>query len=167
MILKIYKYGSPILRNRCKIVNSISSDIKQLADDMINTMYENDGIGLSANQVGFDLSLSIIGKHALESENDLIIINPKIIEYSDEKTIEEEGCLSIPDIREKVIRSKDIVLEYQDLNLKTITRTFVDLPARVIQHETDHLNGVFFTDRLSFVKKKLLNKKLNRIAKES
>jgi peptide deformylase len=167
MILKIYKYGSPILRNQCKIVNSISSDIKQLADDMINTMYENDGIGLSANQVGFDLSLSIIGKHALESENDLIIINPKIIEYSDEKTIEEEGCLSIPDIREKVIRSKDIVLEYQDLNLKTITRTFVDLPARVIQHETDHLNGVFFTDRLSFVKKKLLNKKLNRIAKES
>ena len=167
MIFKIYKYGSPILRNRCKIVNSISSDIKQLADDMINTMYENDGIGLSANQVGFDLSLSIIGKHALESENDLIIINPKIIEYSDEKTIEEEGCLSIPDIREKVIRSKDIVLEYQDLNLKTITRTFVDLPARVIQHETDHLNGVFFTDRLSFVKKKLLNKKLNRIAKES
>jgi len=167
MILKIYKYGSPILRNRCKIVNSISSDIKQLADDMINTMYENDGIGLSANQVGFDLSLSIIGKHALESENDLIIINPKIIEYSDEKTIEEEGCLSIPDIREKVIRSKDIVLEYQDLNLKTITRKFVDFPARVIQHETDHLNGVFFTDRLSFVKKKLLNKKLNRIAKES
>ncbi len=167
MILKIYKYGSPILRNRCKIVNSISSDIKQLTDDMINTMYEDDGIGLSANQVGFDLSLSIIGKHALESENDLIIINPKIIEYSDEKTIEEEGCLSIPDIREKVIRSKDIVLEYQDLNLKTITRKFVDLPARVIQHETDHLNGVFFTDRLSFVKKKLLNKKLNQIAKES
>ncbi|MEA3500496.1 MAG: peptide deformylase, partial [Candidatus Marinimicrobia bacterium] len=116
-------------------------------------------------QVGFDLSLAIIGKYALESENDLIIINPKIIEYSDEKTFEEEGCLSIPGITEKVTRSKHIVLKYQDLNLETITKEFVDLPARVIQHETDHLNGVFFTDRLSFVKKKLLNKQLNEIAK--
>lgn len=165
MILKIYKYGSQILRNKCQFIKSISSDTKQLIDDMTDTMYKDDGIGLSANQVGFDLSLAIIGKHALESENDLIIINPKIIEYSDEKTFEEEGCLSIPDIREKVNRSKEIVLEYQDLNLKTITKKFVDLPARVIQHETDHLNGIFFTDRLSFVKKKLLNKKLNQIAK--
>ncbi len=163
--MKIYKYGSQILRNKCQFIKSISSDTKQLIDDMTDTMYKDDGIGLSANQVGFDLSLAIIGKHALESENDLIIINPKIIEYSDEKTFEEEGCLSIPDIREKVNRSKEIVLEYQDLNLKTITKKFVDLPARVIQHETDHLNGIFFTDRLSFVKKKLLNKKLNQIAK--
>ncbi len=125
MILKIYKYGSQILRNKCQTVNSISSDTEQLIDDMTDTMYEDDGIGLSANQVGFDLSLAIIGKYVLESENDLIIINPEIIEYSDEKIFEEEGCLSIPGITEKVTRSKHIILKYQDLNLKLLQRNLL------------------------------------------
>ncbi len=166
MILKIFKYGAPVLRKKCKIITNISTDIAQLVDDMINTMYEDDGIGLSANQVGKDLSLAIIGKDAVDSENDLVIINPKIIKYSDEKTTEEEGCLSIPDIKEKVVRSQNIILEYQDMNLNTHTQMFSDFPARVIQHETDHLNGVFFTDRISFIRKKLLNKQLNEIANQ-
>ncbi|MEA1986924.1 MAG: peptide deformylase [Candidatus Marinimicrobia bacterium] len=166
MELKIYKYGASILRRKCKLVKSITTDIEKLIPNMIETMYADDGIGLSANQVGHDISLSIIGKDAVESENDLVLINPKILEYSDEKSYEEEGCLSIPDITEKVSRSKYIKLKYQDLDLKEQINDFSDFTARVIQHEVDHLNGVFFTDRISFLKRKLINKKLKQIAEE-
>ncbi len=163
--LEIYKYGSSILRETMPRMEKINDDILELIQNMHYTMYEEDGIGLSANQVGAYCHLCIIGASLTEESNldDFVVINGKVLESSG-SSVSEEGCLSFPEIREDVIRPETIVLQYQDENLDEYTKEFDGLIARVIQHEIDHLNGVYFIDRISPISRKLLKKQLSKIA---
>lgn len=164
-ILDIYLYGASVLRERVHPIEKMTDDIHQLIDDMILTMYEDDGIGLSANQVGQSVALFVVGSGAFEDERpDMVFINPAILEMSEETETMEEGCLSVPDIREEVTRPKSVRIRYKDPDMKDHEETFTGFPARVIQHENDHLNGIFFTDRIGPVRKMLLKRKLGEIA---
>ena len=164
-ILDIYLYGASILREKVHPVENMTDDISQLIDDMILTMYEDDGIGLSANQVGRSVSLFVVGSGAFNDErSDMVFINPEILEISEETETMEEGCLSVPDIREEVTRPESVRIRYKDTDMKDHEETFSGFPARVIQHENDHLNGIFFTDRIGLVRKMLLKRKLAEIA---
>jgi peptide deformylase len=164
-ILKIYTYGAPVLRKKTSPVEKVTDTIRRFTQDMILSMYDDDGIGLSANQVGESISLFVAGSAAFEDERgDSVFLNPDITEMSDETEIQEEGCLSIPGIRENVSRALTIRLRWQDLDLKLHEETFTGFPARVIQHEYDHLNGIFFVDRVSAVRKMFLRKQLSELA---
>ena len=163
--LEIFKYGSSILRETMPLVEEMTDDIRELISNMYHTMYEEEGIGLSANQVGMSHHLCVIGA-SLHEEcglDDFVIINGKVLDSSGSSS-EEEGCLSFPGIHEAVARSENIVLRYQDENLKEHKRDFDGFIARVIQHELDHLNGVYFIDRISSLSRKLLKKQLKTIS---
>ncbi|MCD6233932.1 MAG: peptide deformylase [Candidatus Marinimicrobia bacterium] len=163
--LKIFTYGAPVLRKKTAPVNKMTDAIRRFTQDMVLTMYDDDGIGLSANQVGESRAIFVVGAAAFEDERgDSVFLNPEILEMSEETDIQEEGCLSIPGIRENVPRALTIRLRWQDLNLKTHEETFTGFPARVMQHEYDHLNGIFFTDRISPVRKMFIKKKLSELA---
>ena len=146
-LLHLQKYGSSHLRKKAIPVKDFS-DLKNLIDDMLETMYHKEGIGLAANQVGSEFSLFVIDVNNLEDEIDTeprIFINPKIVRYEGECDI-EEGCLSIPEIRAVITRAESVTIEYQDLQQVDHTDTFIGMSARVIQHEIDHLEGKYFTD---------------------
>tara|TARA_B100000686_G_scaffold355381_1_gene474079 strand:- start:22720 stop:23277 length:558 start_codon:yes stop_codon:yes gene_type:complete len=148
-ILDIVQYGNPILRKKCKPVKNFLI-IEDLLVDMFDTMYEADGIGLAANQVGFDLSLFIIDiTHTDEADEPNIFINPKITSKGGVEDTYAEGCLSFPEITLEVIRPKEISLKYQTLDEKWHEDTFSGLLSRAIQHEMDHLDGIYFIDRIS------------------
>ena len=135
---------------------------------MFDTMRNANGIGLAANQVGADKSIFVIDVSQVEDYEDtkpLALINPKIIKRSDEKVIMEEGCLSIPDIREEIARPETITIMYQDTDLKEHSLEADGLMARVMQHEYDHLQGILFTDLVSDVIKKKLKRDMNKIRK--
>lgn len=163
--LEIYKYGSSILRKTMAPVTEMTEDIRQLISEMWTTMYEEDGIGLSANQVGTNLHLCVIGASLDEDSDmaDFVLINAKVI-ASEGSCTEEEGCLSFPGIREDITRPEKILLRYQDEDLVEYEKEFEGLIARVIQHELDHLNGVYFIDRISPIRRKLLKKQLKAIS---
>ncbi len=164
-ILKVYTYGAPVLRKKTSPVENVTDSIRHFTRDMILIMYEDDGIGLSANQVGGSCSIFVVGSAAFgDDREDSVFLNPEILEMSDETEILEEGCLSIPGIRENVPRAQTIRLRWQDLELKTHEEIFTGFPARVIQHEYDHLNAIFFTDRISVVRKMFIKKKLSELA---
>ncbi len=168
MALKIFKYGADILREKLPELKELPKDFDQLIEDMYDIMYENNGIGLSANQVGKVLNFCIVDFSLYDEKmKKMVFINPKILKLSDEKIIDTEGCLSIPDINEKVIRSKTITVQYETKGRETIEDEFVGYPARVIQHEIDHLNGVLFVDRVSPLKRSFIASKLKRIAIEN
>jgi peptide deformylase len=132
---------------------------------MIETMYDDDGIGLSANQVGLSLRFFVIGMNAFEDgRGDSVFINPEILESSEELWDYEEGCLSVPGIREMVTRPRTIKVKYTDDRGHEHTEVFTDLAARVFQHEFDHLNGIFFVDRISPIRRTLNKKKLKALA---
>lgn len=163
-LLPIYVYGSPILRKKLAPVVDLPSDFDRILEDMWETMYDDDGIGLSANQVGLDLRFFVadfsLRENSMARE---VFINPEII-VTEGETTEEEGCLSLPDIREKVARADKIVLRYENLERKLIEREFSGYLARVVQHELDHLNGMVFVDRISALRRSFLKSKLNRLA---
>ena len=176
MILPIRAYGDPVLR---KVGEDITKDypgLKELIDNMYETMYNANGIGLAAPQIGLDIRLFVIDVSPLAEDEDYediadelkdfkkVFINAQILEESGEEWKFNEGCLSIPDVREDVKRKETIVIEYFDENFVKHTETFSDIRARVIQHEYDHIDGVLFTDHLSALKKKIVKGKLNRIA---
>ncbi len=142
------------------------NDIR-LIQDMFDTMHEASGIGLAANQIGELKRILVVDISDMESgkgTKPLAIINPEIIDEEGEWEM-EEGCLSIPDIREKVTRSEKITVKYYDVNMKKVELEADGLLARVILHELDHLNGVLFTDHLTSTKKTLLRPKLKKIMK--
>ncbi len=142
------------------------NDIR-LIQDMFDTMHEASGIGLAANQIGELKRILVVDISDMESgkgTKPLAIINPEIIDEEGEWEM-EEGCLSIPDIREKVTRSEKITVKYHDVNMKKVELEADGLLARVILHELDHLNGVLFTDHLTSTKKTLLRPKLKKIMK--
>ncbi|CAA7386473.1 MULTISPECIES: peptide deformylase [Chryseobacterium] len=176
MILPIRAFGDPVLRKVAKEINKDYPELGELIDNMFETMYSANGIGLAAPQIGLDLRLFVIDVTPLAEDEDYadikdelaefkkVFINAKILEESGEEWKFNEGCLSIPDVREDVKRKSTIVIEYYDENFVKHTETFSDIRARVIQHEYDHIEGILFTDHLSALKKKLVKGKLVKIS---
>jgi peptide deformylase len=169
MIYPIVAYGDPVLR---KIGAEVEKDyplLKQLIENMFETMYESHGVGLAAPQIGKAINLFIIDSSRFEDEKypnvKKVFINAEILDESGEKWDFEEGCLSIPHIRENVKRHDTLRIRYQDENFETHEETYDGIVARVIQHEYDHVKGVMFVDRLSELKKRLLKNKLINISK--
>ena len=165
-VLEVVHYGDPILRKKCNSVKDFSK-LESLLNDMFDTMYEENGIGLAANQVGFDMNLFIIDISGIEEdEKTRVFINGEIINSEGESWF-EEGCLSIPDIRLNVKRPDIIKFKYQDEKGQEFEEDFDGLLARAIQHEVDHLNGVFIVDRVSKSEKMSVAKELKNIEKNS
>ena len=165
-VLEVVHYGDPILRKKCNSVKDFSK-LESLLNDMFDTMYEENGIGLAANQVGFDMNLFIIDISGIEEdEKTRVFINGEIINSEGESWF-EEGCLSIPDIRLNVKRPDIIKFKYQDEKGQVFEEDFDGLLARAIQHEVDHLNGVFIVDRVSKSEKMSVAKELKDIEKNS
>lgn len=178
MILPIYAYGEPVLKKKAKDIDKNYPELDQLITNMYDTLYKSHGIGLAAPQIGLSIRLFIIDatplaededyqdlKEELEKNGKKVFINPKIIEREGEIWKFNEGCLSIPDIREDIKRPEIITIEYFDENWIKKTETFKDIRARIIQHEYDHIEGILFTDLLSPLKKKLIKRKLEDISK--
>ena len=166
-IMNIVKYGDPILNNKCRLVAEFSK-LESIIEDMFDSMYEAEGIGLAANQVGLNMHLFIIDvTHTDEVEDTHIFINSKIISWSGEKTFFQEGCLSLPGIALDVERPEKIELEYQTIDQKWHKHEFEGLLSRAIQHEMDHLNGIFIVDRVSEVEKIKYKKELKTIEADS
>jgi len=155
-LLKIKFYPDPILRKKCEAIKEITEEIKNLGRDMVETMEKNKGIGLSAPQVG-ELKRIII----VQAENQpRVLINPKIIKKTKETEIGEEGCLSFPGLFLKIKRAKGVETEALNENGEKINFKAEGLPARILQHETDHLDGILFIDKISFWQKLKIRKKL-------
>jgi peptide deformylase len=167
-VIPITVYGDKILRKKVNKVHEVDLKTIELIKNMFDTMRNANGIGLAANQVGADKSIFVVDISQVEDYEDtkpLALINPKIIKRSDKKVIIEEGCLSIPDVREEVERPKSITIVYQDTDLKEHTIEADDLMARVMQHEYDHLQGILFTDLISDELKKKVKRDMNKIKK--
>ncbi len=171
MILPVLAYGSPVLRKPAEDIDGNYNGLKEIIDNMFETMYKAEGIGLSGPQVGYSIKLIVIDALPLEKEDKTlknfkkVIINPQIIEDAGEDWLYNEGCLSIPTIREDVKRKTRILLQYYDENFKFHKKYFEGIKARIILHEYDHLGGILFTDRILPLKKRLLKGKLQAISK--
>jgi len=169
MILPVYGYGHPLLRKVSEDITSDYPKLSSLIEDMFETMYASSGVGLAAPQIGLNIRLFIIDAtpYAEEITGDYplkkVYINPVIIEETGEPWDFEEGCLSIPEIREKVTRPPSVTLRYLDQQFQEHTNFFDGMMARIIQHEYDHLEGVMFVDHVSNIRKMLLKKRLNDI----
>jgi len=159
---RIVAYGTPVLRQCTKEVASLDGELQQLIDDMVETMYAAPGVGLAANQVGSPHRLFVANpSDDRDPSKLLVVINPEVVE-SDGEFTSEEGCLSIPDYREEVRRARCVLLRGLDRQGKPIEVEGRDLLARIFQHEMDHLNGLFFVDRLSPAKRDILARKLKK-----
>jgi len=178
MILPVVAYGDPVLRKKGKEIDQNYPDLTELIENMKETMQHASGVGLAAPQIGHAIRLFIIDASPFADMEDIdeeereelkdfrkVFINAKIVKEEGEEWIFNEGCLSVPNINEDVVRKEYVTLEYHDENFKKHTETFGGLPARIIQHEYDHTEGIIFTDRLSSLKKRLLKKKLDNISK--
>ena len=169
MILPIYIYGHAILRTECKDINPSYQDLDQLIVNMFETMKNAHGIGLSAPQIGISINLFVIDLSPYADEDPAflemkkIFINPEIIEESGEINVHNEGCLSIPGVREDVSRKSIIKVRYLDQEFKQHIVQIDGLLARVFQHEHDHLNKTLFIDYLTPIKKNIVNRKLRAI----
>ncbi|MCF7798002.1 MAG: peptide deformylase [Lentisphaeria bacterium] len=165
MLRTIHTYGDPVLREKARRIEIIDQEIKTLVDDMFETMYAAEGIGLAAPQLGESVRLFIIDISPMDSnEGKRVFINPEIVEFGDEKDVYEEGCLSIPTVHEDVVRPKGVRIKYQSLDGQSHDEWIDTFLARVIQHEFDHLEGMLFIDRLSALKRSLLKSTLKKIA---
>jgi peptide deformylase len=175
MILPIVAYGDPVLRKRGSDIPENTPEIQALIDNMFETMYNASGVGLAAPQIGRSLRLFVIDASGFVDEDEedeeglkgfkQVFINPQITQEEGEEWAFNEGCLSIPDVREDVSRQEDIQITYLDRDFKEHTETFTGLKARVIQHEYDHIEGVLFTDHLSPLRKRILKGRLGNISK--
>jgi len=178
MKLPIVAYGDPVLKKKAVEITSDYDGLNDLISNMYETMYCAYGVGLAAPQIGRSIRLFLVDtspfseddsftddeKQAL-SEFKKTFINPEIMEETGQEWAFNEGCLSIPNVREDVFRKPNIKIRYQDENFKTHIDNYDGLIARVIQHEYDHIEGVLFTDKVSSLKKRLLKSKLNSISK--
>ena len=165
--LKIAKYGSDVLRNVAQPVEEITDEIRQIAEDMLKTMYASDGVGLAAPQVGISKRIIVIDAEPYDlSSEPIILINPEVLEREGEAD-SEEGCLSVPEIRGEVKRSGKVTVEGLNLDGEKVRLEATDLLARALQHEIDHLNGVLFIDHLNRLKKQLIKKQLLKIERET
>ena len=158
-VLKVRRYGDPVLRRRATAVEMVTSDVRRLADDMIDTMYDEVGIGLAAPQIGVSLRLMVVGDE--EGRGAQVLINPAITAQGGTVTA-EEGCLSLPGVFAQVTRFEWVTLEAQDLEGRPIAITARGLRARVFQHEIDHLDGVLFIDRLEPVVRDRIKRRIKK-----
>jgi peptide deformylase len=179
MVLPIVAYGSPVLRTVSKDITPDYPDLPKFIEDMWETMYASNGVGLAAPQVNKDIRLFIIdsrqifenmepeerGKYPDDPGSKQIFINAHIEGVNGEKWAYNEGCLSIPKIREDVLRNETATIRYQDEDFKSHITTFHGITARIILHEHDHLDGKLFIDYLSPLKRKLMKGKLDDISK--
>ena len=171
MILPVYVVGSPVLRKVAEDIDANYPDVKELITNMFDTMYFSDGVGLAAPQVGKSIRLFVIDASPMaedypELENfKRVFINANIIERFGEPWSFNEGCLSIPNLRENVIREESIRIQYLDENFQPHEEVFGGVAARVIQHEYDHLEGVLFIDKLAPIRKRMLQGKVASITK--
>ena len=175
MVLPIIGYGATVLKTKAKVIPADYPELNKLISDMYETMYDASGVGLAAPQIGKSIRLFVIDTSPFDSDDfeqnsgfevksvKKTFINPVMINESGENSSFEEGCLSIPNIREHINRKSDITIRYQDENFIDHQETFVGILARVIQHAYDHLEGTLFTDKISPFKKKLIKGKLNNI----
>lgn len=164
-LLPIYTYPHPVLREKSKDIATVDAHIQQLAEDMVNTMYKGNGIGLAANQIGVNKRIFVTDCSS-DKKSPMVFINPVIIHKAGEK-VGEEGCLSMPGIYAKVKRAEQIVAEYLNEKGEKKTIEAKGLLAVCIQHEIDHLDGVLFFDYLSSVKRTLINGKLKRLERQT
>mgnify|MGYP002276821848 CR=1 FL=1 len=168
MTYPIVAYGDPVLKKRAEEIEN-GTDLKELVENMFETMHNAQGIGLAAPQIGKSIRLFVIDGAALEEEDMMdfkrVFVNPVILEEFDEEWAFEEGCLSIPTIRENVSRNSKLKIKYLDENWNEHEEEFDGMKARIIQHEYDHIEGILFIDHLSSFKKRLLKGKLTNISK--
>jgi len=169
MILSIALYGHPVLRKKAENIDKNYPGLEELIRDMFETMYQSDGVGLAAPQVNKSIRLFVIDASPYgEEEPELkdfkkVFINAQIVERSEEMQQFNEGCLSLPGIREDVKRHLRIKMQYYDENFEYHEEEFTGTPAVIIQHEYDHTDGILFVDRLSALKKRLIRNKLKAI----
>jgi peptide deformylase len=165
-ILPIRIYPDPVLRVRCPEIEIFDAELKELAGNMVETMHAAPGIGLAASQVGVELRLAVVDVTAGESDEEIhVFINPEIIDWEGKET-EEEGCLSIPGITEKVNRPASIRVRAMDLDGNAFEISADGLFARAICHEIDHLDGVLFVDRLVGLRKERVKRQLKRLGRQ-
>ena len=178
MILPIVAYGDPVLRKVGTDIDKEYPGLSTLIDNMWETMYHAHGVGLAAPQIGLSIRIFMVDAMPFADDEDLtaqeqiqlkdfkrVFINAKILEETGKEWAFNEGCLSIPDVREDVIRKDTITIRFLDENFKTHEETYNGLLARVIQHEYDHIEGILFTDKLSSLKKRLMKSRLANISK--
>ncbi|MEL6536807.1 MAG: peptide deformylase [Bacteroidota bacterium] len=171
MIYPIVAYGDPVLRKPAEDIEQGSLDVKELAADMFETMYAANGVGLAGPQIGKGLRIFVVDTDEMEIEGEdmsgfkKVFINAEIVEEAGEDWPFEEGCLSIPNIREEVDRAEELTIRYYDVDWKLHEETYDGVKARVIQHEYDHIEGILFTDHISAFKKRLLKGRLANISK--
>lgn len=179
MILPIVAYGTPVLRKVAEAIEPGYPQLPKLIEDMWETMYASNGVGLAAPQVNRDIRLFVVDTVQMFNNMDederaeypddkgmkAVFINAKIAELEGDEWSYNEGCLSIPKIREDIYRHELVTLQFQDENFNSFTQTFNGLTARVILHEYDHIEGKLFIDHLSAFKRKLMKGRLNDISK--
>ena len=179
MILPIVAYGSPILRKVCVDITTDYPGLEKLIADMWETMYNSNGVGLAAPQINKDIRLFVIDSEQIftnqeEDEKGTypdepgykgVFINAHIVELTGKEWSYNEGCLSIPKVREDIMRNESVTLQYVDENFKPVTKTFIGLTARIILHEYDHIDGKLFIDHIKPLKRTLLKRKLDDISK--
>ena len=178
MILPIVAYGDPVLRKEAEEISKDHPKLKEVLENMWETMYNAAGVGLAAPQVGLPIRLFLVDTEPFSDDPDLspeeqkelagfkqTFINAEIVEETGDEWSFNEGCLSIPNVREDVFRPEKVTITYQDENFEEHTKTFDGLIARVIQHEYDHIEGILFTDKISGLKKRLIKNKLSNISK--
>lgn len=178
MILPIIAYGDPVLRKLGKSIDKDYPALESLLDNMFETMYGAKGIGLAAPQIGLPIRIFIVDATPFKDDEELeleernflstfkqVFINAQIIDETGDEWVFNEGCLSIPDVREDVFRNETVKIEYLDEKFEKYTKEFSGIAARIIQHEYDHIQGILFTDKLSSLKKRLIKGKLANISK--
>ena len=171
MIYPVYTYGQPVLRKIARDISPDYPELEKLIADMWETMYHADGVGLAAPQIGLDIRLIVIDADVLkdiypEAEGmKLVLLNPHIIESGGDEIVHEEGCLSLPDVHEKVKRPSWVKVRYLNESFEPQEVVFDGYQSRVLQHEYDHLEGKLFIDHVSPIRKQLIKSKLNAIMK--
>lgn len=171
MILPVYAYGCSVLRKKAKEIPEDFDGLNDLVSNLYETMDSSDGVGLAGPQVGKSLRIFVIDANPLKEDDSTLegfkktFINPQILEEEGKEWPFNEGCLSLPGIREDVIRKPRIRIQYYDQDFNFFDEYFEGIKARIIQHEYDHLEGILFTDRLIPLKKRLLNGRLKSISK--
>ncbi|MEP0005543.1 MAG: peptide deformylase [Balneola sp.] len=167
-ILPIVTYNDSVLRDKTEPISELTEEVSELIEDMIETMYNSDGVGLAAPQIGKSLKIFVMdGDPVVEDEEEkhgvMVFINPEIVEKKGKNIPMDEGCLSIPEVREKVFRPETIVIKYRDKDFSEKVEEFSGWIARIIQHENDHLNGILFIDYLSSFRKRMVKSDLEQI----
>ncbi len=163
MIYKIVKYPDPILQRRADPVTEFNDELRTLVDDMFESMYAAQGIGLAAPQIGIGKRLTVIDlSNKAKPEDKIVLINPEIVLHEG-KQIEEEGCLSLPDIREKVKRSARVAVRAQNAHGEWFEMEGNELLARAFQHEIDHLDGILFIFRVSALKRDFILRRIRKL----